>query len=135
MKFSKYFTKINLQSGEERVILTEGAPEKLGALIHRIHKEHFFDCWPNDWIYKTIREAFIDVEDDACDPEADIYTSDLLDWLKDNGNAYAIEYCNDVNNVMELSNIIEIVQNGQRIAKECVYEEVQNFIDGEANNG
>ena len=77
---------------------------------------------------------FIDVEDGTVYPEPDVYTSELLDWLRDNGNAYAIQYCNDVNKVGELSQIIEIIQNGQRIAKEFVYQEVQKFMTDEANN-
>lgn len=139
MKYSNFFTKITLVNGKQRVILTEGAPAGLGELIHHIHKEFFNDCWPNDWIYKTIRMAFLDIEDGRgeCPIEADIYTSDLLEWLYENGQQYAI----DLVGVAEFGigigqNLMGMISNGQLYAMQLIYKAVNKFLqDEDAKDG
>lgn len=134
MDYTKYFERVRRSNGIKFVKLTNDAPENLRDLINTIHKEHFCNCMPNDWIYRIVKEAFDDLASDSLEDiniEADIYNHYLAHWFYNNCNQYAHEYCNEwleeFGNGCKLD-MIEIIRNGQEMAKERIYCEVNDFI-------
>jgi hypothetical protein len=92
---------------------------------------------PNDWVYSMILEAFEDLEENGstenCNVEADIYNNDLAKWFYENCNAYAHEYCNEGIELMGCeTDILKMISHGQYVAKNNIYEAVENFIDEQA---
>jgi len=136
MNYEQYFIKGARTNGEPYLFLHQETPDELRDLVQSIHFDHFFGCLSNDWIYQIIYEslAFPDEE-----PEADIYNHELTQWLADWGNQFAIEYCNEAIEVMGCGvsdNIIGFISNGQLLAKQRIYDAVQEFINehGESND-
>lgn len=137
MNYSEYFECIKLPDNTERLLLKEGAPQDLYELLIKIHKEDFFGCWGNDWIYSTIYEAFCDIEREGklleCMIESDIYNHDLCKWLYENCNAYAQEYCNEATGegLAQEGNLVSIISCGQYLAKSRIYNRVSEFLNVE----
>jgi len=117
--------------GEKSFIkLKDNAPEELGELIREIHFNHFGKCLPNDWIYKTIMEAFEELEENSLVDitiEADVYYTDLYKWL---GEPFAHEFCNEAMEeaFCEKNEIYSIISAGQYLAKNVIYTSVNDFI-------
>lgn len=82
-----------VKRGNESIVIAETDEAKY--LVYCIHEQFFNGILPNDWIYETIADVldsyhdYGSVEDFLCDYEGDIYTNDLLDWMK---NSYARGY-------------------------------------------
>lgn len=144
MKYSDHFTCIAPEKENLRVILRNSAPEKLKELIRHIHVDSFHECFPNDWIYLTIQEAFEELEDNDLtgaenlfdldlSMEADVYNYDLQKWLFENGNAYATEYCNQAMEGNIYTDIMKVISEGQYMAKRAIYEAVFDFIKENGN--
>jgi hypothetical protein len=138
-EFSQYFTfgyrAINKGTFEEKKQqfskLVECPPKELQELIRKIHKEYFCDCLPNDWVYETIHDAFLDLENDCLDDinlEADCYYHQLYEWL---GNPYGHEYCNEVLEEFDPKDMYQIISAAQERAKDRIYREVDEFIKEE----
>lgn len=133
MKYSQYFeTAERADTNENFTRLKDNAPEILNELIQEIHGT-FYNCLPNDWIYSVILEAFEAFEENELDDytiEADIYNSDVLNWLYENGNAFAIQYCNDYLEEFgtRSKEIIQFISGGQSLAKDKIYHKVNDFI-------
>ncbi len=111
--FARYLT--THKRGDETIIVkTEDAPEWVGDIIHEVHG----DLFPDDWTYATISECadyIADNGDDGEQPEVDIYTVSLLDWLRDYPNA--VDCCDEATEEYGPSKgIIEIIQMGQHRA-------------------
>lgn len=142
-QYHNYFERrervINKGSVDEKIqpfyCCKEEAPQDLSDLIYNIHKEHFFGCFPCDWIYDTMHSAFLDLADnelDDCSIEADSYTYELWKWL---GNSYASEFIAEAIEEGLISekesNIYNIISGGQWLAKKRIYEVVDEFMQGE----
>jgi hypothetical protein len=130
-QYSKYFeTGVRTDSGKSFVKCTEDAPEDLKELIYQIHNKSFDGCFPNDWIYEIIWEAFEALEKDKLEDisiEADIYDRELYEWL---GNCFSDEYCNQaLQNECPTTNITQIIQTRQCLVKEAIYQAVDEFIE------
>lgn len=135
MDYTKYFERVRRPNGIKFVKLTNDAPENLRDLINTIHKKHFCNCLPNDWIYEVIHDAFDDFNFNLLEDitiEANIYNHDLAYWFYNNCNQYAHEYCNewledcyykDLN-----IDMIEIIRKAQEVAKIRIYCLVNDFI-------
>ncbi len=135
---SNYFTQIAQITeidNKPRTICRDDCPQEVRDLIMNIHFDHFFGCLPNDWIYTTIAEAFSDLENDPIENitiQADIWNSDLTEWLNDNCGAFSQAYCNEVmEDAPGYDNIINILSDAQHRAKERIYYSVSDFLTEE----
>lgn len=113
--------------------LTDDAPEDLSDFIHKIHDDYFDACLPNDWVYAVISNAFEEIHHDKIDDimiEADPYYYDLVKWLH---NGFADGYCNKAlsEGLNEGTDVHDIIGWGQFMAKECIYQAVNEFIEEE----
>lgn len=134
MKYSQYFEVAKrADTNREFIRLKDDKPKELVDLIAKIHQRLFYGALPNDWIYSVILEAFEALEEndlDDCTIEADIYNHDLLNWLYENGNTFAIQYCNDY--LEEFGNrsndIVQYISGGQWLSKDRIYTYVNDFI-------
>lgn len=115
---------------------TENAPKELQDFIYEIHQNAGFDCLPNDWIYRFLKEAMEEIEElgimyeESYTPlscvEPDIYNIDLIEWLKE---PYALEYCNEA---LELGitkgkDIIRMIGCGQYLMKDRIVTLIYEF--------
>ncbi len=131
MDYTQYFqTKTRVQSGDKFVCLTGNAPEQLKDFIRQVHFDCFDGCLPNDWIYRTIEEAFEALNNDPienCTIEADIYDSELIQWLQE---PFAKCFCNSFG--CEVNDIVEKIRCGQVEAMKEVYIACNQFIQSQA---
>lgn len=108
------FLTLNTREGERRIVVkTDDAPEWVADLIRVVHG----DLFPDDWTYQAIRDAAAAIEEDGEDAaiEPDIYTSDLLAWLKDYPGA--ADFCDQAREEYGFSGgIIEQIGYGQSLA-------------------
>lgn len=126
MKYSEMFIKKERADGTKFMVF-EGS-EYIQDFIHDIHRDYFFDCWPNDWIYSIIAEAFDALEKDSienCNFDADPYYNDLINWLKE---PYAQEYVNEVLEECGGINLTDIISDAQSNAIKNIYYAVDEFI-------
>jgi hypothetical protein len=137
--YSQYFEeRIRDNNKEKFICLKDEYPEELKGFIKQVHFESDFQgCLPNDWIYKTIYEAFVDLEQqqniiEEVNIQADIYDYDLKLWLL---NPYADEFCNYVleeglalKRNAESEQIMEVLQCAQWHAKDIIYHLVHRFL-------
>lgn len=134
MKYSQFFeTKNNRTENKLFTCCTDNTPDSLKALIQAIHSDFFGNCLPNDWIYQTIREAFEALEEDElenCTIESDIYNSELTLWLHENGNAFAIEACEEAMEALPNKpyTLLKIIGEAQFLAKHRIYHAVNDFM-------
>ena len=127
MGYIEYFESKQIERSQI-IILKKEAPENLKGLIKSIHS-YFYDCLPNNWIYSTIYEAFIDLEkEENINIEADIYYHQILNWLYENGTQYAIQYCEDAKESYGCLGFMEILSEAQKMAKINIYREVEFFL-------
>lgn len=130
-EYSQYFETAKRINGDEFIRLTENVPKSLRNLIYNIHLHSFGGCLPNDWIYKIILEAFEELEIDSLEDiniEADPYNNDLANWLL---NPFSSEYCQEAQEegfVSDKSTIYERIGYGQELAKQRIYDTVNNFL-------
>ncbi len=135
MDYAAYFVTRKRQDGTEYVSYAEGAPEELKEFVRRIHMDHFYGALPNDWIYKVIAEAFEGLANDDIDNvtiEADIYTHDLLCWLYENGQSFALQYCAEWLDQFSDNQGLDIakqIEGGQWLAKNTIYIAVHEFLE------
>lgn len=135
MDYTKYFEFKNRSDGSKFVCLKDGAPALLSAFIKLIHIELFFGCLPNDWIYKTIYEAFDELSEDALEDitiEADDYPNEYLTWLHENYKCFAQAYCDEWvcdfgDN--QANDIDKIITGGQWLARDRIYNRVAFWLD------
>ena len=95
MNYSQYFITKSRDCGHDFICTNEEAPKELKDLIQDIHMNGF-NCMPNDWIYRTIMEAFEELEEsklEDIDISADSYYSDLYKWF---GEPFAHEFCQEI---------------------------------------
>lgn len=128
--FSPYFKIKPRDNGEEFSYLVDEAPESLRDFIHSVHKDYFYDCFPNDWIYGTIHDAFCDLETHDLESftiEADCYYHDLNKWHQ---NPFAQCYCEEAveEGLVTEASVYPIISAGQWLAKQCIYNAVNEFI-------
>ena len=132
MSYLDCFTISKHSDGTNFVHLIDSAPEALRELVRSIHFEHFFECFPNGWVYHTIYSAFEELALDDLDNitiEADIYNTELTTWLNDNCNLFAHEYCNEIlEQGMQFKDIMGIISSAQQMAKTRIYESVNDFL-------
>jgi hypothetical protein len=141
MDYTQYFErKTRVSNGEEFYCLrdyelntVEGAIRKaISELLCDIHHGDFFGCFPNDWIYEMVYEAFGDLANDDiedCSFEADCRYNDLIEWLH---NPYAKEYCQEMIDegiTADRAGIFDIISAGQYEAKRRIYEHVNKWLE------
>lgn len=118
---------------------TEDCPQDLKDFIYSVHKDHFDAYLPNDWVYNTIHDAFLELADSHIDEitiAADCYYRDLYEWFS---NPYAAAYCEDVveQGLCSITKhetgggIYHVIGWAQWAAKEAVYRAVDEFMHGE----
>jgi hypothetical protein len=99
-----YFETRHRPDGEAFTATKDDAPEWVNELVHHAHGRDFL---PDDWRYRTIRNALGFIADndageeeahEFADQEIDIYTGDRLAWLSSNLNRAG--YCDEA--AMEL---------------------------------
>jgi hypothetical protein len=129
VKYSDYFIEKVRVNGEKYAFPKEGSPKELEDLIKSIHG--LFDALPHDWIYKTIFWAFYWLEDDiTIEPEADVYTRDLLKWL-DVALPISLHLCDEAleEGLCEAKDLTSIIACGQWIGLDRIYNEVREFLE------
>ena len=132
MKYSQYFqSAVRTSTQKEFIKLKEDAPKELETLIREIHFRIFEGCLPNDWIYKTILEAFEELEENKLDEiniEADCYYNDLYTWL---GEPFAHGICNEYLEefAYKTTKIYELIASAQWLAKDKIYNAVNEFME------
>jgi hypothetical protein len=94
---------------------------------------------PNDWHYQFIFEALDalanqdDVDDARLSIEADIYISDLTDWLGSQNSRYS--YVDQaIEEMGKGDSVIQDLQNGQLLEKLEVFEAIAGFLNEMADN-
>lgn len=135
-KAYEYFGTITRLSGDIIYCLKDDAPPVMREFLWDIHRLHFGQCPPNDWIYETVFHAFCDLYEsdnniEHTTIEADVYNHDLIEWLKE---PYALEYCERWAEEAEdnARDIIKQISSGQWLAKDMIYREVHEFINKNA---
>jgi len=139
MNYSQFFAHmVRPDSTDSLVGVKDNAPEKLILLIKQIHHQHFYRCAQNDWIYKTIWEAFADLEEnsiDECNIKSDTWNNQITLWLHKNCNAFALELCEECqeNCDNENTDILTIIGEAQCLAKHRIYHAVNDFMKEREN--
>jgi len=115
------FLVANTTPGERQGIIVkrDDAPEWVRDVIYSVHGNSF----PDDWTYKAIKEATSAIAEDGEDAEieADVYTSDLLEWLTNASGA--VDYCDEATSEYGAADsIIATIQQGQA----CAYAAIVN---------
>lgn len=132
MLYSSYFTWQVRKDDSEYVTYTEGAPEHLKEFVRTVHKDVFGAFTPDDWIYETIYDAFLDLEAlnlDEIQLESDLYNSALIDWLR---VPSAERFCDEVLQEGLFTKLFDVIMCAQVKAKYAIYEQVSMFL--ESNN-
>jgi len=132
MLYSSYFRWQVRKDDSEYVTYAEGAPEHLKEFVRDVHSKVFGAGTPDDWIYETIYDAFLDLESMSLENiqlESDLYNSNLLDWLYI-PNAEA--FCDDVLQEGMFTKIFDVIMCAQVKAKYAIYEEVAMFIESQS---
>jgi len=111
--FARYLT--THQRGETTIVVrADDAPEWVADIIHDVHGNMF----PDDWTYATIKECaeyIAENGDDGEQPEADIYTHALLQWLANYPNA--TDACDEAaEEYGRAEGIVETIRLGQYCA-------------------
>jgi hypothetical protein len=110
--------------------------EEYSQIIHNVHND-LNQGLPDDFTYRVIREMLAEIEDqeDIDDPEdieADIYTSDLLDWLREDMSR--VERVDDALKDLDGDGIISLMMYAQAQEKEEIYHSlvshIRDIIDG-----
>lgn len=136
--YTQYFEIRKKQyDGTEFSCLTDNAPQSLKDFVRHVHREHFYDVWPNDWIYATIHQAFDDLEENPLEDitiEPDMYNNQLYKWLYENGNAFAAslveEYIEEFGEGLGV-NLVKLISGGQWLAMDKIYRAVNEFLKNE----
>ena len=115
----------------------DDAPEWMDDLSRKAHDNG--NSFPDDWHYQFIFEALDalanqdDVDDARCSMEADIYTSDLTDWLGSQNSRYA--YVDQaIEETGKGDSIIQDLQAGQLLEKLEVFDAVAGFLSEMADS-
>jgi hypothetical protein len=138
MNYLEFFETKTRCDGTNFTCLTDGAPGELHELICSIHLDDFCGALPNDWIYSEIRGAFEALMKDSRENvsiEADVFNNDLIDWLK---NPFALDFCDEAKSqglVGEDVGLLDWITYGQFVAKECIYDRVNEFVKEQAKEG
>lgn len=141
MDYSKYFErKTRPTTAQEFFCLRDYAENTADFAISRaisellwdIHHGDFYGCFPNDWIYETVYEAFGALACDSfedCSFEADCAYHHLIEWLH---NPYANNYCQEMIDegiTADRAGIFDIISAGQYEAKRRIYEAVNAWLE------
>jgi len=132
--YTKYFEVRKKQyDGTEFSCLNDKAPQVLCDFVRDVHRRHFYDIWPNDWIFATIHQAFDDLEENSLEDitiDPDMYNNQLYKWLHENGNAFASAYCDEYMQEfgLETYDLNKILTGGQWLAKDKIYNLVNQFM-------
>lgn len=131
--YSQYFETRPRDNGKSFVCCRDGAPRELRDMIYEIHLNQFEGALPNDWIYKTIAEAFEALEQDPRENiniEADPYRYDLKTWLME---PFADSFCECAmkEGLCVSGDMINGISCGQFLAKEAIYDAVDQFLNRE----
>ncbi len=139
-EYSQYFEVANRPDGSSFIRKTEGCPTVIDDLVCNIHFDYFDGCFPNDWIYQIILEAFEafelgdDLEDICLEP--DVYYVDLHRWLT---NPFAHGLCDEVIQEYWHSptrlNFTDIISYAQVRAKRMIYDAVDEFLQQQEKEG
>lgn len=107
----------------------DGAPEWLADMCYEAHGA----LMPDDWRYSFIVDALdiISEGDEDAEPEADIYTHDLLAWLS--SNLTRVAYCEEAREeyVGPDATMLDIITCGQVVERREVLDLVREWL---ANN-
>lgn len=129
-KYNTYFIAAEAHNGKIFYKLNDEAPEALRDFVKAVHFDYFDGCWPNDWIYENILDAFEALEYDTIDNciiEADIYTSDLMQWMQ---QPFASTYVDEAKAEFgKTENIEKQIGQGQWLARDRIYNAVNHFIE------
>lgn len=119
-------------NGNEFICHTKAAPEWFMDLIHKAHDDFLPDDYKYEFILNTLYSIAnsnkkADLDELGYEIEADIYTSDLIQWLA--SNLYRIEYVNEAmaDFGTDVKDIIQYIQMGQQKEKQEVYTTI---LDG-----
>lgn len=120
--------------GEEDIVVFNNECDELHDSVYSAHG----DKMPNDWIFGTyadlltrLTEYTINTSDDLeefrneiVDGAVDIYTSDLLDWLKGN-TEYTDEVLEENNGITSTS---ALLMQAQYKAIDAIYSEIYTLL-------
>lgn len=128
------FEQRTRDNGRKFWVLKDGKPDWMQELCHEAHG----DMMPDDWKYEFVLEAVAALSD-ADDPddvqlEADIYNSDLLQWL-----ASHLERAGYVDEAVDYGidskdfDIMQCIALGQLREKEEVLSIVRSYLERKAD--
>lgn len=135
--YTKWFVHKTRDDGSEFYCLHDNcsAEHSLYTLIYSIHNVGFYDCLPNDWIYKNIYMAFDRLQECCCKSDfenacEEIYSDwnhfTLLEWAKWNWAQEMIQ--EQFDEVGGFKDIFTPIRYAQENAIHLIYQYVWNFI-------
>ncbi|MDD2627802.1 MAG: hypothetical protein PHD20_02830 [Clostridia bacterium] len=135
-----YFTTGTRDNGNKYIKTTDNRPEWVHDMVFTAHDNG--NILPDDWKYKFIEESlyYISEHEEVDFPEemeADIYTSDLTEWLHSRNDRiyYMSEVLEEYDHIKDGFQLLQISQTKE---KEEVYFSVlnslQEIIDNQEND-
>ena len=145
MKYSEMFEIITNKEGKELYSIKDGADPFLYNLIVAIHVVDFYEARPNEWIYDTIGEAFLDLEECSSDSDFESVKNGLkynrrykeMDWgdlyigtpIRLAIHSWFQQYIDAARNQMEKgADWEDQFLVGYSLAKQKIYDRVWRFL-------
>jgi hypothetical protein len=132
IKYSDFFESRQRNDGTSFIALKDERPEYLSDFLYEIHGGYL----PDDWTYRIIMEAFEELEIDNLEDitiEADCYYHDLDQWFSLYRGSH--ELCNEaLEDFGPFDDIYKIISTAQVLAKERIYEVVNDFMETHKND-
>jgi hypothetical protein len=126
------FLTTHKRGSETIVVKTDNAPEWVEDIVYEIHG----NLLPDDWTYATIKECAEYLEENGNDggsPEADIYNSDLLDWMKNYpGATDDVDRCAEEFGTSDSEGIMDRIKRGQWYAKSNICSQLAYLFEQRA---
>lgn len=125
---ASFLTIQTRNNGDRFVCKTDDAPDWVADLIRTVHG----DLFPDDWTYQTISEcADAIAEGSEQEPDADIYTRDLIKWLGSYPDALGA--CDEATEEYGAQDSIDAtMRQGQQYAISRIYLEVSAALEAYA---
>lgn len=129
-EYTQYFeTAERFETKNNFIRFSCGTPKELSDLVREMHRECFY-CFPNDWIYKIILQAFEELEDTHYEDmviDTDLYYSDLYKWFGEPFAKHFVDLANE-EGFCNQTDIYKQIESGQWMAKDMIYRMVDEFI-------
>ena len=105
--YDSFFEIRTRDNGETFVCLKDDRPDELRDLIREAHEGKL----PDDWIYQKSRDILCHIAEgyDPSEIEPDIYTHELIEWLK--GNTHLFDEALEESELKDFASIAQFAQS------------------------